>query len=130
MQTKYRFDNNTDSDSRAVKFTETKKTWVYTKKDGTPDYRYKNNPVIEFPVEVDGWEYGKITVKIGSHTAEFEVSSSAALDAFENVKEAFSNIGRKKSVSEAIVLEEQELNNEEEVLLPPIPNYAETKNKR
>jgi hypothetical protein len=130
MQTKYRFDGNTDSDSRSVKFTETKKTWVYTKKDGTPDYRYKNNPVIEFPVEVDGWEYGNITVKIGSRTAEFEVSSSAALDAFEKVKEAFSNIGSKKSVSEAIVLEEQELDAEEDVLLPPIPNYAETKNRR
>lgn len=127
--TKYRFDRNSDSDSKAVMFTETKTTWVYTKKDGTPDRRYKNNPIIKIPVTAHGWEYGTINVKIGSRAAEFTVSSSAALDAFESVKEIYSGSSIKKSVSEAIALEEKELNDDNEVI-PPISAYIETKNRR
>lgn len=129
-QTKYRFDGAVDSDSKAVTFTEMRTTWVYTKKDGTPDLRYKNNPTIEFPATVDGWEYGVITVKIGSHSAAFTVSSSAALDAFEGIKDIYAGlrIDSKNAVSSTLKIEEQEW--QEQEALPPIPSFTETKNIR
>ena len=107
-----------------------KTTWVYTKKDGTPDRRYKNNPIIEFPVAVNGFEYGNITVKAGTHSAVFTVSSSAALDAFEGIKDIYSKTGIDSKNALSSTLEIEELEWEVEELLPPIPTFTETKNKR
>lgn len=83
--TKYSYDRNIDSDSKAVTYTEIRKRWLYACKDGSPDLRYNGNRQIEYPVEVNGFEYGRIIITIGAQAVEFYLSSSNALDMFERV---------------------------------------------
>lgn len=72
-------------DEHAVTYTEIRKRWLYACKDGSPDLRYNGNRQIEYPVEVNGFEYGNIIITIGKQTVEFSLSSSNALDMFERI---------------------------------------------
>lgn len=85
----YRYHNNVDTDSKSITYTETRYSWLYTCKDGSPDLRYKGNRRIEYPIEVSGFEYGIITLTLGRVTEEFMVSSSRSLDLFEEVASVY-----------------------------------------
>lgn len=92
----YRFDENIDTDSRAIAYTETRTRWLFACKDGSPDLRYNGNRPIEYTVEVNGYEYGTITIKIGKHSITFSVSSSKALDLFETIPSIYCRICNNK----------------------------------
>lgn len=124
-QTKYSTNENIGEDSKAVTFEEKRMRWLHETKNGTPDRRYKDNPVIEYTVPVSGYEYGVVSVSVGESTAKFSVSSSDALDKFESAKNS-RNRG-KKAASDAPLIEIEAAKEEEFALAP---NTIETKNRR
>lgn len=84
-RTKYSYDKNIDTDSQAITYTEKRTRWLYACKDGSPDLRYNGNRQIEYPVEVNGYEYGNISIKIANSSISFTVSSSKALELYDAI---------------------------------------------
>ncbi len=84
-----RYSGTVDSDSKAITYTESRTRWLYSCKDGTPDLRYNGNRLIEYKVDVSGFEYGTILIAIGNRSVEFSVSSSHALDLFEHIPSVY-----------------------------------------
>ena len=89
QRTKYSYDKNIDTDSKAITYSEKRTRWLYACKDGSPDLRYNGNRQIEYQVEVNGYEYGTITIKVGKNTVSFSVSSSIGMDFFEDIPSTY-----------------------------------------
>ncbi|MBQ8448693.1 MAG: hypothetical protein IJX27_07165 [Clostridia bacterium] len=123
-KTKSSFDRNIDTDSAPVVFDEQRAKWLYERRDGHRDMRYKDNQLIEYTVPVSGYEYGIISISLGSFSAVFSVSSSAALGLFERIGASPS---ARKSVDDIMCIEKTEQEGEEPASLP---FCIETKNKR
>jgi hypothetical protein len=52
------------------------RTWKYTKRDGTPDRRYRDNP--QFPIV----HYAHVLVRVGQYSLAILVTSLAVAEAF------------------------------------------------
>lgn len=80
-----------DTDSKCIKQGETKgetiRTWLYTRQDGSPDLRYKNNPSSEY--RMDKYEYGRISISILGNTVSLSLSSDKAVSAFEKMSKEY-----------------------------------------
>ena len=126
-KTKYRSDSNVGADSAPIVFDENRTRWLHACKDGSPDLRYKSNSRIEYTVPVNGYEYGTISVKIGEHSAAFTVSSSAALGAFEEIANIYSDVNEQElKAADILSIIELPANSEDE--LASLPLIIETKN--
>ena len=76
-----------DVDSKCVEQGQTRRTWMHTCRDGSPDLRYSHNPSIE--CRTDKYEYGKITVSVLDNKIQFSLSSDAAINALERVSREY-----------------------------------------
>ena len=74
-------------DSKCIKQGEEIATWLHTCRDGSPDLRYRNNPFLRY--RTDTYEYAIIKFMIGEETISFGVSSSIAIDAFDEIKSKY-----------------------------------------
>lgn len=76
-----------DVDSKCVEQGQTRRTWVHTCRDGSPDLRYSYNPSIEY--RTDKYEYGQITISILDNQIQFALSSDVATNALERVSQEY-----------------------------------------
>ena len=81
-------------DSKCIRQGQEEVTWLHTCRDGSPDLRYRRNPRVRY--RVDTYEYAVITFTIAKETIIFEVSSSAAIDAFDKIKGKYIRGGNSK----------------------------------
>lgn len=68
-----------DDDSKCISTGETRRTWLHTRIDGSPDLRYSYNPRTE--IRWDTYEYGVITIEMQNHKILISISSEKALSA-------------------------------------------------
>lgn len=72
-----------DVDSKCIEKGKTTRTWVHTRRDGSPDLRYRDNPSTDY--RTDTYEYGNITLSVLDSKIQFALSSDAATNALERV---------------------------------------------
>lgn len=76
-----------DVDSKCVEQGQTRRTWAYTCRDGSPDLRYNYNPSIEY--RTDKYEYGKISISVSDNEVQFILSSEMATNALERISREY-----------------------------------------
>lgn len=77
----FKYEMNIDSDSICIERGKPDYSWTYTRKDGGPDLRYKDNRMYKF--RRDTYEYGKITISIAGNNISIYLSSNTAIHSFE-----------------------------------------------
>lgn len=78
---KFDYDTDIDSDSKCIEHGETEHSWLYTRKDGGPDLRYKDNRMYKY--RSDTYQYGKIIISIAGKNVTICLSSDNAICSFK-----------------------------------------------
>lgn len=76
-----------DIDSKCVEQGQTRRTWMHTCRDGSPDLRYSYNPSIEY--RTDKYEYGKIAISVLDSKVQFSLSSDVATNSLERLSNEY-----------------------------------------
>ena len=76
-----------DVDSKCVEQGQTRRTWVHTCRDGSPDLRYSYNPSIEY--RTDKYEYGQVTISVLENYVQLALSSDVVTNALERVSQEY-----------------------------------------
>ncbi len=71
------------NDSKLIKKGQTHSFWLHTRKDGSPDLRYRDNP--RFSSRTDKYEYGEVEFSLSNSPITYRFSSQDAVKSFVKI---------------------------------------------
>ena len=71
------------NDSKLIKRGQTHSFWLHTRKDGSPDLRYRDNP--RFSSRTDKYEYGEVVFSLSNSPITYRFSSQDAVKSFVKI---------------------------------------------